>query len=71
MFSKETKRAIMNDLDCIDVSKLEKMMEEMANAPREEMGKRQPGEKCMYEQDYERKHKLRGLRESDSGTKTK
>lgn len=27
----------------------EKMMEEMANAPREEYGKRQPGERCMYE----------------------
>lgn len=25
------------------------MMEEMANAPKEEFGKRQPGERCMYE----------------------
>jgi hypothetical protein len=32
-----------------DLEKLEKIMEEMANAPREEMGKRQPGERCMYE----------------------
>lgn len=28
---------------------LSKMMEEMANTPREEMGKRQSGEKCKYE----------------------
>ena len=27
----------------------EKMMEEMAGMPTEEMGKRQPGERCMYE----------------------
>ncbi len=26
-----------------------KMMEEMANAPKEEHGKRQPGEMCAYE----------------------
>jgi hypothetical protein len=25
------------------------LMEEMANQPKEEMGKRQPGEKCAYE----------------------
>lgn len=25
------------------------LMEEMANAPKEEYGKRQPGERCMYE----------------------
>lgn len=33
----------------IDITKLQQMMEEMANAPREEYGKRQPGEKGMYE----------------------
>jgi hypothetical protein len=26
-----------------------RMMEEMANQPKEEYGKRQPGERCMYE----------------------
>lgn len=26
-----------------------KMMEEMAGQPKEELGKRQPGEKCKYE----------------------
>lgn len=33
----------------VDVDKIMKMMEEMANQPKEEYGKRQPGEKCMYE----------------------
>lgn len=32
-----------------DLSGIEKLMEEMANAPREELGKRQPGERGMYE----------------------
>lgn len=32
-----------------EIEFLEKLMEEMANAPREEMGKRQPGERGMYE----------------------
>lgn len=32
-----------------EIEKLQKMMEEMAGAPKEEMGKRQPGEKGMYE----------------------
>jgi len=27
-----------------------KFMEEIAGMPKEELGKRQPGEKCMYEQ---------------------
>jgi hypothetical protein len=27
-----------------------KLMEEMANMPKEELGKRQPGEKCKYEE---------------------
>lgn len=33
----------------IDIKQLAKMMEEMAAAPKEEMGKRQPGEKGSYE----------------------
>ena len=33
----------------LTLPQIEKLMEEMANAPKEEMGKRQPGEKCMYE----------------------
>lgn len=33
----------------LDIKELEKLMEEMANAPREEMGQRQPGEKGAYE----------------------
>lgn len=33
----------------LNMKELEKIMEEMAGAPREEMGKRQPGEKCAYE----------------------
>lgn len=28
---------------------LKQLMEEMANQPKEEHGKRQPGERCMYE----------------------
>lgn len=32
-----------------EIEFLEKLMEEMANAPREELGVRQPGERCMYE----------------------
>jgi len=31
------------------IKNLEKMMEEMANAPKEELGVRQPGERCAYE----------------------
>lgn len=33
------------DFTEMELKNIEKMMEEMANAPREEMGKRQPGEK--------------------------
>ena len=33
----------------VDIEQLEKIMEEMAAAPKEEMGKRQPGEKGSYE----------------------
>lgn len=43
---------ISNRLDAVNAKYLagiEKMMEEMANAPREELGKRQPGEKCSSE----------------------
>lgn len=36
-------------LPSFDIEKLEKLMEEMANAPKEEYGVRQPGERCMYE----------------------
>lgn len=36
-----------------------KMMEEMAHMPREEMGKRQPGERNMYELQNEKNAKLR------------
>lgn len=32
-----------------ELENLNKMMEEMANAPKEEYGKRQPGERGMYE----------------------
>lgn len=34
----------------IKISELEKRMEEMANVPREEMGKRTPGERNKYEE---------------------
>ena len=33
----------------LTLEQIERIMEEMANAPREEMGKRQPGERGMYE----------------------
>jgi hypothetical protein len=33
---------------------ISKKMEEMANTPREELGKRQPGELCSYEKPYPR-----------------
>jgi len=33
----------------MEVEKLSKLMEEMTNAPKEEMGKRTPGERGMYE----------------------
>jgi hypothetical protein len=36
-------------VEIIDIGNLEKLMEEMAAAPREGMGIRQPGEKCSYE----------------------
>ena len=32
-----------------EIELLWKRMEEMANQPKEEHGKRQPGERCMYE----------------------
>lgn len=32
-----------------EIENLIKLMEELANAPKEEMGKRQPGEMCAYE----------------------
>lgn len=37
--------------------KLYEMMEEMANAPKEEYGKRTPGERCMYEIQREETHR--------------
>lgn len=43
----------------LELDKLVKLMEEMAGAPREEMGKREPGERGMYER-YDDK----GLRKS-------
>ncbi len=36
-------------LEQMDVERMLELMEEMANAPKEEMGKRQPGERCTYE----------------------
>lgn len=33
----------------MDIEKLQQMMEEMANAPKEEYGKRTPGERGTYE----------------------
>jgi len=36
----------------ISTEALERLMEEMANAPKEEMGKRQPGEKATYERTF-------------------
>ncbi len=36
-------------IDPETLHRLLSMMEEMANQPKEEMGKRQPGERCMYE----------------------
>lgn len=33
----------------VHMEMIEKMMEEFANAPKEEFGKRHPGETCMYE----------------------
>lgn len=35
--------------EALDLVKLAKMMEEMANVPKEEYGKRQPGERGKYE----------------------
>lgn len=32
-----------------DIERIQQMMEEMANEPREPYGKRSPGEKCKYE----------------------
>lgn len=32
----------------VDLNEIEKLMEEMANAPREEFSKRQPGEQNSY-----------------------
>lgn len=43
-------------LNYIDVSEYMKKMEELANAPKEEYGKRQPGERGMYE--IQRENKL-------------
>lgn len=37
-----------------DIRKLEKVMEELARAPREKMGVRVPGEKGMYERSNEK-----------------
>lgn len=54
-YTKEEKAKVIEWLDNIDVTKLEKMMEKMAGAPREEYGKRQPGEKCSYEKWNEEK----------------
>jgi hypothetical protein len=34
--------------EAAELYRLEKLMEEMANAPKEEMGKREPGEPCTY-----------------------
>lgn len=39
--------------DFIAKRNTEELMEEMANAPKEEMGKREPGERCMYEMKFE------------------
>lgn len=48
----------MSELDPTDLEIIAKMMEEMANAPREELPyKRQPGENGMYEIYNERKAK--------------
>ncbi len=33
----------------MDIEAIQKLMEEMANAPKEDMGKRQPGERNAYE----------------------
>lgn len=44
--------SIQNDVlgpEAWDLEKLSKLMEEMANVPKEEYGKRQPGERGMYE----------------------
>lgn len=43
----EGKDAVLAKID--EIGKYCEMMEEMANAPKEEHGKRQPGERCMYE----------------------
>lgn len=55
-WSEKTKSEIVEDmsnrLDKVNdnyMKRLEQLMEEMANAPREEMGQRQPGEKNTYE----------------------
>lgn len=37
------------ELRNLEIEKLTKLMEEMANTSKEEMGKRQPGETCAYE----------------------
>lgn len=40
---------IPKDRVYLELEALEKMMEEMAHMPTEELGKRQPGELCTYE----------------------
>lgn len=36
----------------MNIISVTELMEEMANAPKEEMGNRSPGERCMYEKQY-------------------
>lgn len=49
----------------LEIEAIGKMMEEMAHQPREEMGKRQPGERNMYElqnqKEYEKRRLAKGL----------
>lgn len=48
VFEKKTKTQEELETE-IEINKLQRMMEEMANLPQEELGKRQPGERGTYE----------------------
>lgn len=45
----KTMKPIPDPLTELCIERIAKLMEEMAGQPKEELGKRQPGEKCIYE----------------------
>lgn len=47
LITREDREAVV--LQMAEMGMYEKIMEEYANVSGEEMGKRQPGERCMYE----------------------